>query len=688
MARENKKTKGFALSGGMDNSGSREDIDDKKFYFAKNMVYEYGALRARKGLAPIGHGLIGNHDALGNLKTPLTVTDTPYSYSGVSGKLGYDIWSDGATFAFVNVYLFRDNMTVRVLGTITVNMVSGQFFLPKSIVFLTGNAVHGNGLYVFLCCTPGTETYDSGLFEIYEFSGSNLGFTHVSDSDFYVPVLYTNGRGNNFNEARRNGWVYEETPQYPEDVNLLTEQFKAFFTSDGYSSGFKLPVWQLDGSLPSFCRIYENADNYVEWILPPETQSSTINYNGYQITATLDCSTGYLRFTNNGSDYAIPKSQQLNGNNVMIVSHKYILNCRKAVLSSKGGVLFEDKIYLYGNGFYRNEIYCSASDNPLYFPESMKTTVGNFNEGVNALHAKGKTLFAFKNDGIFKISSNEQISKTDMVLPIDVGRNYQITNRLKSTELSEKIGCSAIKTIKNCGNKTIFLAQDKKIYCISDNGITAEISAPVNGLLSGLPAGDVSNAFAVRYGHNYLIFIGNHALVVDFENTEFGFTEKLGNRNGNSPVKWYYLVFPSSQGYTSGIETGGHPYIICTDRNRKVSYICGFSGDKDRIPDPTAQEPTTTDCDIEFELETKSFDLDDPTAKKSILSADLFLSGHGNFKIGICGDRYRSDQTIVLKGESVVKIYPFLLPSYAVSADISGKAPFSVSKFSLVYKSI
>lgn len=685
MSRNTKTIKSFTLSGGIDFSGGKTETGDNSLYYAENIIRENGKLRTRKGLIPANSTHIGHHDAMGRLLVPFTVTDMSYSYSNYKGKLAYDVWSDGLTFAYVNVYIFRDDLSPRFLGKVTVSRSNNLFFPPKSVVFMTGKPVNGTGLFMIICCKPGTETYSLGSFNMYEFTGASLGFVHVPDSSYYVPIIYTNGRGNMFTEARKNGWVYDETPQYPEDVNLLTGKFKAFFTSDGYSSGFKLPIWQLDDSMPAYCRIYENADSYVEWVLPASGHSATINYNGYQITAKLDCSTGYLRFTNSGADYAVPRSQKLNGNNLMITAHKYLPDCRKAVLSSKNALMFEDKIYLYGNDFYKNEIYCCASDNILYFPESMKTTVGNFGDRVTALHAKGKSLFAFKKEGIFKISANEQISKTDMILPIDVGRNYQITNRLKSAEVLQKLGCTSPKTIKNCGNKTVFLSDDKKVFSVSDNGSVYEISAPINKILADISITDKERCFAACFDHNYLLFIENRAFLLDFESGEFGLSESRGNQNEIKRVKWYHLCFPSSQLYTGATKVGENLYIICENADMREAYVCMFSGQKDIVPFYTSTSSQPVESDIDFEIKTKAYDFGIPEVKKNIFSVDLLVSGKGIYKIGLDDGINTSNQNISIKEESDVKIYPFMPPSYSFSAGISGRAPFSLSKLSFEY---
>lgn len=685
MARTAKLFKNYSLCEGINISASKEKTDDKSFAFTNNTVYENGKLTTRKGLIPAGDVYLGNYDALGAFTKPMTVTDHTFTYANHTGKLAYDVWSDNRAFAIVSVYLFCDPLTVIMLGAITVGTRNGQFFPPQDLTFMMGKPVVGYGLYVFLSCRPDRSVYSSGTHEILEFVGGNTGFTEIPDNLIYVPVLYTNGRGNMFNEARKNGWVYEESPQYPEDVNLLTGKFRAFFTSDGYSSGFKLPIWQLDDTMPCVCRIYTSASDHVDWTLPANGHSATINYSGQQITATLDCSTGYLRFTKAGADFPIPKSSNLNGNNVMLVAYKNIPNCREAILTSSGSLKFGDRNYFFGNGFYKNEIYCSSSDEPFYFPESMKTTVGNSEESVTALHANGKNLFAFKNNGIFRITTNEQVSNNEMVLPIDVGRNYKITNRLKSIELSQKIGCNAPNTICTCGNKTVFSATDKKVYSLSENGALSELSNPVNKILYEFASSSLQNAFAFNYEHKYMLICTNRALILDFENAAFGLSSSFGNNKNSERVRWYYLTLPDSQSYLGGYSSKGTPHIICLSRNRKIWYVCNFAGEKDRIPNKRNQVITFEEKDIEFEITTNPYDFAEPTAKKSINSAVFFVSGNGIYEISISGDSQSSQQNIKIKNESVIKIYPFIMPCFNISASIKGKAPFTVSDLSFEY---
>lgn len=680
MAKKLKNLKCLSTFGGI-NPFPSDQNKRNHFAYTKNIVPKNGKPVTREGIVPVTNTPIGNYDALGWLSTPLTVTETVYAQSG---RLAYDIWTDGVTFAYVNAYIFQDDASLDRIGSITVGSPGGQFFMPKNVVFLTGEPVNGTGLYLFLCCTPGTQTYKSGTFVIYEYLGARQGFARVLENNLYIPVIYTNGRGNKFNEARKEGWVYDQTPDFPEDINLLTGKFKAFYTSDGFSSGFKLPIWQLDDTMPGSCRIYDDADHFVEWLFAPSNRSSTHNFNGFQVTASLDCSTGYVRFTCNGNPYAIPKSDHLNGNNVMIIAHKKLPNSQKAVLSSRGALMFEDKIYLYGNDFYKNEIYCSSSDNPLYFPESMKTAAGNCHTKVNRLFANGKSLFAFKDDGIYKISSNEQINNTDMILPIDVGRNYKITNRLKSTELSQIIGCENDKSIKACGENTVFLSSDRKLCMIRENGKISEISSPVNGLLSSLEISNTDRIFAVSYDKKYLLFIGNRAFLLEYNTSDFGYSKNRIDTDDSGFLKWYYLEFPAENYYSSAVAVRDTPYIICRHSKYRVAYIMRFSGDTDIIPNP-AEQGTRQEKEIEFKIKTNPYDFGYPATKKGINFTELFVSGDGTYGISIDNGTNASTQNIRINGESVIKIYPFLMPSPTVSAEITGTAPFSLSKLSFEY---
>ncbi len=678
-----KHTKVLDITGGINRLSGQAKPQESELFEAENIVFENGKLSARKGIFPIESTLIHDLDSTGSFQKGMTVTDTEYLDNGEIKKIAYNVWGDGETYEDLNIYTVNNALETDNIGTINIRPIDDVYHKFKNVFFIMGKPKYGTGLFVFLHCSTRIEGYLNEDFAIYEYIKPSGTFRKLEESDYYNPIIYINGRGNGYTEAKHSGWVFEGTPACPEEINLLSGRLTAYFTSDGYSSMFKLPVTELNPQKQSVCRIYDATNAYTEWILPVNTQSATATYKGQQITATLDCTSGYLYFMKGNEKYNIPKTDDINGNNIYISTHKNLPYYNQQIIGSENAMIFNARAYLYGNGQKPSEVYSCRLENPLYFPETMKTAIGNYNERVLALISNDKNIFAFKPEGIYSVLTSSDSGKTSLVSPIGVGRDFNKPDKLSTNVLSQNIGCASKESIGVCGNKVIFATTKNSVCAISSNGTISEISNKISYILDNFTQNDIKKSFFVDFNHKYVLVIKNSALMLDYNNSYFGMTE-----NGKADkINWYYLTFPETQDYIGGATIQNDGYLICSNTEKTVNCFYKFFGDKDILLNPTDPTDFTNTRYIKFKLKSQQSDISKNARKSDIKNIDFLLFGFGLINIKIEGDKNFSKQGILLKGsrENSVKIFPFIMPTYNVSFDISGKAPFTLNKTIIEY---
>ena len=675
----NRKT--YSFDGGINTFDSPNDISDNQLQAGNNVIFNNGNLTTRCGISPISEYRFGKYSASGNLIKSLTVTDTFFTYNGSLCKVAYDVWSDSVNFSDINIYLIFSNSTKKSLGKITVNKISGVFYPFQSVFFTVGKPTSGSGLYAFIRCSQNSESYNSGALKIYECSSNFSTFSELNENNFYAPTAFINGTGNNYKTAKKNGVVFDTSKKFPETDNMLTGKFKAYFSTDGYSSQFKLPFWKLNAQKPSVIRFYANTGSYAEWNLPANTQTATVNFNGAQVTATLNCTSGCVRFSSGNTDYAMPRANNTSANNLVVFASKVAPNDFATIVSSENSFAFGDSTFLYGNKVNKNEVYGFNPNNPLYFPKTEKCSVGNYKTDVLSLKSINNNLYAFKEDGIYKVAVTKNIQTNNFSLPNGDPDKKSYTAKLSCDTVSEEMGCLAKNSIKNCKNAILFLANDKKVYSLSGNSGLGEVSLPVNKELESISVAAANKAFCIKNNSSYMLFFENKCFLFDYKDYSFGSSNGKGEH-----IKWYKQTYPEGHIYEGGFEFGGVPYLVCSDTQKKVCYAYKFTGEYDEIADYYADEFTKIKKEIDFCFETKNYDFDNPLLKKDVKSFDMFVSGYGTFKIIISADGFVSEHNIVIKSsDNIIKILPLMPLLYNINLKISGKSPFKISKTQFNY---
>jgi len=422
-----------------------------------------------------------------------------------------------------------------------------------------------------------------------------------------------NGRGTRYDEAAGLTTVFEPSPIFPEAQNLLGGRFMAFFTSDAYSSDFDLPIKNLETNSYIVCVVYRNDTEKCTFTIPPGQSSVTASFFGGSVTFTCNRQTGHFSFTSGSAAFPPPKTPSLKGNNIQITAVKFPEHDDDKIIGSKGSICFNSRNYLYGNDISTNEVYASKTDNPLYFPATMKTAIGNTYSPITTLKVKEDNLLAIKEEGVFKISTVAETKKQSVDIPLGISREYSTPDTLKNTAVNLGNGSVLEKTVKVCGNTLLWLGKDKRMYALINNKDICLVSSPIESIIETFTNSQINNAFAVYSNGRYMLFIANTVLVLDLHGEVGKYKyENILYSDFNKNLSWYYYLLPSSTKYLCAEDTNNGLRIFCSNTSGEYNYLSALSATKDIELDFSAVTPIQVETEIPFVLKSKSYDFSNP----------------------------------------------------------------------------
>lgn len=316
--------------------------------------------------------------------------------------------------------------------------------------------------------------------DIFFYDGGDVLYT-VNDYDMYIPKVVISQKPEGGGES------YEA-------FNLLNPQFKVSFyvsSDDAAETVFHMPYDTLD-SIDSI----EVLNSSGEW----ETKEAGVDY-------TVNLTAGTVNFT------VAPGQSPVEGeDNVMIVASKEfegyydrIANCRFAIAYGVNGNY--DRIFISGNLNYPNFDWYSEKDDITYFPDNGYSTLGSDASPINGYAIISNNLVTFKGDGSDRQIAIVRVGTLDSYgMPI-----FTITNSLQGSPVI------APDTSVMAGIEPLFLTE-QGIMAITANEVSGDQlmnsrSWYLNGKLLAEP--HLENAFAIRNGDFYMLFINSHVYILD-----------------------------------------------------------------------------------------------------------------------------------------------------------------------------
>ncbi len=676
-----------SLDGGLVLDKDFQGLEDNQLSDGLNMWFRGGLLRTRSGLKPIEDTVI-TPKADEDVDMAFRITDSVYYKGNTKYNLAYyTAVNQEKTANRIYFYLISALGELKSIGKLEFSrVVSGYFCLVRNIFFIVGNKTVGSGIYAFISKRDGSNT----TYQVFEADEALKNWENVSQQ-YYCPTYYINGRGTRYAEAAQMDKIKYDEPMFLEQRNLLNSRLKLYYTSDGLSSVFRLPISNLDGEEIS-CRLYIDSENYVYWRTTATGNTATATYKSKEIKMKCDRKAGVISFTADGEDYPVPIMPYCSSNNIVISVAKAVENGFQRVVSSKKCLIFNSRAYVCGNESNPNEVYSARLTNPLYFPKNMKAIIGENTSAVEALGVQSNKLIAFKANEIYKIDVTSDESEQSSAI-LDSTSDFLSSDILKAQSIHTDIGCDCPNSIKLCGNRLVWLNADGAVYTLAttsygDENNVYEISRPIGQKIRELSKDALKSAFAVAFGGYYLLFAGNSVFVLDYNVKGFGFSAEYAYARENSKgVNWHCWRLPEDVLLSSGIFAGEQIIVACEDTRAYINYISSLEGDRDYLLTLKNGRVAKETADINAYFKTKCFGLELPQGQKRIEA--LYINACGADAIIKIFGKDTGEYQVALKSNlSAVKIIPRINKTDKIYVEASVGGGFALSDFSIEYSKL
>ncbi|MGN0493081.1 MAG: hypothetical protein ACI4F7_05475, partial [Acutalibacteraceae bacterium] len=555
------------------------------------------------------------------------------------------------------------------------DIISDDYFSqPTDILFYSGKKVNGAGVFALVSAANIYNSSDKS-YRIYELSAELNSWQELNS--FYTPVVYINGRGTRYEEARATGLAYTGQPKLLESQNMLTDRFKAYFTSDGYSSCFRLPFSGLNNGTVK-CRVYKTPSSYTDWVILEGKSSVTATFYTAQITLNIDREKGMLYFTDSEGDYPVPMMSLYHENNICVTAGKDLEHGLESAVSCTCRAVCGSKI-VFSGGADKGRIISVHADNPLYFPVASSCTVGGDN-AVKALLSYKNGFLVFKQDEIFAVTLNNGAAVNSNSLLADDSSVFYVGDSFSVKKISGGKGLKNKYTCILCGKYAVWLGSDRRVYALNTSSFEiSELSAAVGDYFAALSDEEVRGSVATKIDKGYLLLTGGKAVIMDFGD---------GNIKNSS---WYFWSF-NNINVLGGVASKGELALICTGSDGRVLYTAGLLGGEDteiRLENGLLKVIKTY---VKSSLLTKSFDFGSMTGKKLIESVFLAAAANEELEIFINGRRF--DSLMLNETEldctcgtlKSVKLIPHLNAVKSLQLGFSAEHGFALGELSVNYK--
>ena len=543
-----------------------DEFDANGVEECNNMWFKNGALTTRPGLYRKNGDFVFVPDRSEYIEQPPKNSGVRFNMNGYEYDVVSVMVSDAMSYYKLCMFFADSNGRIINANEIKYSRITDdEFYVPQKYFFFTASPTVSSGLYLFVTAA---NIHAESIYSVYEYVSETSSWRLLDDTKYYIPTLYINGRGSSYITASANGMASEEEPMYLEEQNMLGGWFYCYFSSDGYSSDFKLPLKDLDDDTV-ICRVYSKADAYFEWVIPAGNTEATEVCAGYDITLKCDRVSGVLQFFNNEEAFPIFKTVFFPTNNIRVMAKKSLPLGEKSVIGSSFAESFGSRIYVGGNNVNANEVYYSRRENPLYFTKGNSIKVGNSTGAVNALVQRAGDLYLFKSDEVYRLAVTEGKQYTVKDFNADDNLKLYRADTVNSILICSGIGCTDRNSLLLCNGDVIWRGNDGKVYMLNASKNTViHISKPVDKLISGFKKVD-STAF---YNGFYIMFFKNRIYLFDVKNST--------STSHTKPI-WFCWELPDDVFVSAVVVRNGKLMLICHDENKYCFYISMLNGEED-----------------------------------------------------------------------------------------------------------
>lgn len=679
------------FDGGLNTYNRKDLILDNQQSDGANLLCKNGLLTSREGLSFNLDEAIGNFDDYGFFHKGLTVTDTQILINNKIHRVAFALWGDNSSYQTLYIYFVSPDKKLISAGEFQFRRTSQDIYYKFSnIVFLVGSKTLGCGLYAFLSLKSGSE----GLYEIYELDTDFDKWLKITDDDIYTPIVLLNGKGNKYSDAVTEDDFSAEAVAKPQEFNMLTSRFKAYFTTDGHSDTFQLPIKNIDENSEVLCRFYVSQNYFYEWLIPAgenavtiETDKGNITMSCYRNSATL------VFFDSDGNVFSMPQSYLVTSNNLFVKTSREAEDTAFQIIGCEYCTTYNSNVFFYGNGQKMSNIYVTTISNPLYFPENMQSTIGNPSDKVTAMAVQNNKLIAFKTGEIYQVS----LDKSE-VLSYSLADSAQLSLENKQIRLSfihGSIGCANKNTLAVCGNRLVWQGSDAKVYTLATTTYGKEnnvycLSDSISNILKTYSDSELSSAFGFSANGYYVLHIAKSLYLLNYRIKNFGISP-VYTALGNPPdtISWYVLKLPH-QKYYSGYFTGNEINLFCGDINSKYCVLSTLCGKNDKILSYENGTAVQKEVEIKSSITTKFFCFGLTHTRKIIEEVYIGMEFSGEADIILNDGNIEYKQTVFSprKNYSPIRIAPHFKGVYGLSITISSNANISLRAIQVKYKNM
>ncbi len=534
----------------------------------------------------------------------------------------------------------------------------GVIRIPQSINCFSANAVKGIGIFAFIALDTSNEEYSQ--FEVYELSTDLKSWLKIKEKEMYIPTYYINGRGNLYN-------LFEddlEKPEYVESLNLLNGICNCYFTTDGFSNCFYLPIKSaIHKDAHITAELTADTDTTLHFTFPKNTfVSNSVEYNG--VTVSLAYNGGFLQII--GSSGYLPQRIYNKDNNLKVtIKHEteqqydYKAKMTKAnfyQLCPEGS-----QAVLSANSKYASLTLVSHPNNPLYFPESLSIKAGNDSAAVVATATIKNKLLIFKEDGIYKAD----VKKDSFTLK----------------QICSSVGVKWGSTVAESENYVIFMGADNRVYAVMPDDTVKDISGRIYNITSTIfyP----NTVFSVLSRGRYIIYIDNVAFALDI---------KMSDKALDCPV-WSVWHYPVNIEFVDGFSVGEDIGYLCkTSINSYYKYypVMSVNSSEDYYFISRSSVLERVKTPITLRLKTTVSAKDNRYTPKMFRKATLICSSTQGCDVTFINDNGAISKTFGINfsyeenGQKSVRLYP-LLRSRECRVEILATGLFNLSAMTLEY---
>ncbi len=546
-----------------------------------NMYYKGKSLKTREGF---------------RVKRAVYLTDigceiSPIGAVSYTDDLGYKMFlivKKGETYFRTKILVVKSDFSLSYIdvGTFAFSKYNTPLKSINCLSFSGKESVSG-GHYLLLSLYDEDDKLCDKF--IYELSSNFSEISLLKTCNIYKPLVRINGKGNKYAELPSYKKDFPTTRKY-EDFNLLSSGFRSGFTTDGVSTAFELPVYNLSSQVDENVIVDYTSSNGVKFsaTIPYDSEtSSVLNIEGTDYIFKVDRKNGTVYVLNEEAEESALPMSQASRNNLIITAYKTPESdklFRMTVVEN-----FNSRVFLSGYEREGNAVYFSRQNNPLYFPQSNFSYFGETGSNIVALKQNNDRLLVFKSHQI-GICSSITSSFLDADYIFKGGSTTRaIVEKVPIKTLKSGLGCLYPDTIMNCSNRLVFLGSDNRVYAItSSSNYTHRFYRISDKIEPKLNESEFKTAFCMDYNGYYMLFVDEKSFLFDYNTTAFlSASSASGNKTAKDKIAWFYFEFEFGNAKPIlAINFTNSSMVVAIGENPKANgkvYLYDFDGKQDDI---------------------------------------------------------------------------------------------------------